>query len=164
MIDSEGYRANVAMVIVNRHGKVFWGRRLRQQSWQFPQGGINPGETALAAMYRELYEEVGLRPKDVEVVASTRGWLRYKIPSHLVRSTQPTCIGQKQKWFLLRLLSDDSAINLSTMPKSEFSGWKWVSYWYPARRVVDFKQQVYQRALERFNRLVKRKPTQRSRR
>ena len=164
MIDSEGYRANVAMVIVNRHGKVFWGRRLRQQSWQFPQGGINPGETALAAMYRELYEEVGLRPKDVEVVASTRGWLRYKIPSHLVRSTLPTCIGQKQKWFLLRLLSEDSAIDLSTMAKPEFSGWRWVSYWHPVRRVVDFKQQVYQRALERFNRLVKRKPKQRSRR
>jgi putative (di)nucleoside polyphosphate hydrolase len=164
VIDSAGYRANVAMVIVNRHGKIFWGRRVRQQSWQFPQGGINVGETPLAAMYRELYEEVGLRPYDVEVIAVTRNWLRYRIPKHLIRATKPTCIGQKQKWFLVRLVSEDAAINLQANEKPEFGSWKWVNYWHPVSQVVNFKRQVYRAALNRFKRFVRQRGNNRSRR
>ena len=98
MIDDDGYRPNVGIVICNRQGQVLWARRFGQHSWQFPQGGINPGETAEQAMYRELFEEVGLHRKDVRILASTRNWLRYKLPKRLVRGdTKPVCIGQKQE-------------------------------------------------------------------
>lgn len=100
MIDDDGYRPNVGIVICNRQGQVLWARRYGQHSWQFPQGGINPGETAEQAMYRELFEEVGLSKKDVRILASTRNWLRYKLPKRLVRwDTKPVCIGQKQNGF-----------------------------------------------------------------
>ena len=81
MIDDDGYRPNVGIVICNRDGQVVWARRYGQHSWQFPQGGINAGETPEQAMYRELYEEVGLSRKDVRILSSTRNWLRYKLPN-----------------------------------------------------------------------------------
>src|SRR6188508_2152 len=113
MLDRDGYRPNVAIVIVNGRNLVFWGKRVREHSWQFPQGGINPGESPEQAMYRELFEEVGLQRKDVRILASTRNWLRYKLPKRLVRwDTKPVCIGQKQKWFLLQLISSDNDINM----------------------------------------------------
>ncbi|NJD84810.1 RNA pyrophosphohydrolase, partial [Candidatus Erwinia dacicola] len=100
---------------VNRQGQVLWARRYGQHSWQFPQGGINPSETAEQAMYRELFEEVGLNRKDVHILASTRNWLRYKLPKRLVRwDTKPVCIGQKQKWYLLQLMCNDADINVQT--------------------------------------------------
>ena len=141
MIDDDGYRPNVGIVICNRQGQVMWARRFGQHSWQFPQGGINSGESAEQAMYRELFEEVGLSRKDVRILASTRNWLRYKLPKRLVRwDTKPVCIGQKQKWFLLQLMSADAEINMQTSSTPEFDGWRWVSYWYPVRQVVSFKR------------------------
>lgn len=155
MIDKDGYRSNVGIILVNKANKVFWGQRVRQNSWQFPQGGVKKGETALAALYRELYEEVGLRPKDVHIIGVTRQWHKYHLPPHLVRQVEPLCIGQKQKWFLLRLVSDESAINLETNSAPEFSGWKWVSYWTPLKQVISFKRQVYRKALDQFYPLIK---------
>ena len=76
MIDAEGFRANVGIIICNEQGQVFWARRIGQHSWQFPQGGIDDGESAEQAMYRELYEEVGLKPEQVEIVYTSRNWLR----------------------------------------------------------------------------------------
>ena len=112
MIDADGFRANVGIVICNRNGQVFWARRYGQHSWQFPQGGIDDGETPEQAMFRELYEEVGLRQKDVEILASTRNWVRYKLPKRLIRQgSNPVCIGQKQKWFLLQLRCDESDVD-----------------------------------------------------
>ncbi|MBW7984615.1 RNA pyrophosphohydrolase [Enterobacillus tribolii] len=151
MIDDDGYRPNVGIVICNRQGQVVWARRYGQHSWQFPQGGINPGETAEQAMYRELFEEVGLGRKDVKVLASTRNWLRYKLPKRLVRwDTKPVCIGQKQKWFLLQLQSGDAAIDVQQSSTPEFDGWRWVSFWYPVRQVVSFKRDVYRRVMKEF--------------
>ncbi|WP_224555362.1 RNA pyrophosphohydrolase [Pectobacterium versatile] len=151
MIDDDGYRPNVGIVICNRQGQVMWARRYGQHSWQFPQGGINPGESAEQAMYRELFEEVGLRKKDVRVLASTRNWLRYKLPKRLVRwDTKPVCIGQKQKWFLLQLMCNESDINMQSCGTPEFDGWRWVSYWYPVRQVVSFKRDVYRRVMKEF--------------
>ncbi|MGV3344693.1 RNA pyrophosphohydrolase [Enterobacteriaceae bacterium LUAb1] len=151
MIDDDGYRPNVGIVICNRQGQVLWARRFRQHSWQFPQGGINPGETAEQAMYRELFEEVGLNRKDVRILASTRNWLRYKLPKRLVRwDTKPVCIGQKQKWFLLQLMCNDANINMQTNSTPEFDDWKWVSFWYPVRQVVPFKRDVYRRVMKEF--------------
>ena len=133
-----------------------WARRYGQHSWQFPQGGINPGESPEQAMYRELFEEVGFEPKKMfRILASTRNWLRYKLPKRLVRwDTKPVCIGQKQKWFLLQLVGNDSDINMQTSSTPEFDGWRWVSYWYPVRQVVSFKRDVYRRVMKEFASVV----------
>lgn len=155
MIDKDGYRSNVGIILINKANKVFWGQRVRQNSWQFPQGGVQKGESALAALYRELHEEVGLRPKDVQVIGVTRQWHKYRLPAHLIRQVEPLCIGQKQKWFLLRMLSDDSTIRLDQSDSPEFSNWKWVPYWTPLKHVISFKRQVYRKALEQFHPLIK---------
>jgi len=155
VIDNDGYRPNVGIIICNRHGQVLWARRFGQNSWQFPQGGINNNETPEQAMFRELNEEVGLLPKNVRILSVTNGWLRYKLPKRMVRwENEPVCIGQKQKWFLLELISDTSAINLSLTSVPEFDDWKWVSYWYPIRQVIAFKRDVYRKAMKEFSPIV----------
>ncbi len=149
MIDSEGFRANVGIMIANAKGEVLWARRVGQDAWQFPQGGIQEGESAKEALFRELKEEVGLTEKDVEVVACTRGWLRYRLPQRLLRrDSKPLCIGQKQKWFLLRMLAEDASVRFDNDEKPEFDNWQWVSYWYPLGQVIPFKREVYRRALK----------------
>ena len=149
MIDAQGVRPNVGIVIANDRGQLLWARRIGgRDAWQFPQGGINSGEQPEEALYRELEEEVGLGPDAVEVMASTRGWLRYRLPKRFIRKGRgPVCVGQKQKWYLLRLLSGESAIRLDHNAKPEFDHWQWVSYWYPLGQVVYFKREVYRRAL-----------------
>ena len=143
MIDFDGYRPNVGIVICNRKGQVLWAKRYGQNSWQFPQGGINDNESAEQAMYRELYEEVGLQPKDVKVLYASKHWLRYKLPKRLLRyDSKPMCIGQKQRWFLLQLVGDEKNINMNTTKSPEFDGWRWVSLWYPVRQVVSLKKDV----------------------
>ena len=148
MIDSEGYRPNIGIVLANRCAKVLWARRFGQEAWQFPQGGIKWGENPEQALYRELYEELGLRHSDVEIVGCTRDWLRYTLPKRFIRRRcQPRCIGQKQIWFLLHLIAGESSLRLNTCDQPEFDCWKWVSYWYPTRNVIFFKREVYRRAL-----------------
>lgn len=148
MIDVDGYRPNVGIILANTKGQVLWARRIGQDAWQFPQGGIRADETPLQALYRELDEEVGLSPNDVEVIACTRGWLKYRLPKRLMRhNSLPVCIGQKQKWFLLRMTCRDQKVNVSNGSTPEFDGWEWVSYWYPLTQVVSFKKQVYRQAL-----------------
>ena len=149
MIDSEGYRPNVAIVLCNNQRRLFWGRRIGQDAWQFPQGGIKARETPEQAMYRELEEEVGLKPHQVEVIGSTDDWLHYHLPKRFIRHhCRPVCIGQKQLWFLLRLRCEDGDVCLDKTPKPEFDHWRWVQYWYPLREVVYFKRRVYARALD----------------
>lgn len=150
MIDSDGFRANVGIVLANDRGQVLWARRVGgRDAWQFPQGGINAGESPEEALYRELHEEVGLLPQQVEVLGATRGWLRYRLPKRFIRKGQnPVCIGQKQKWFLLRMLEDDKAVKLDLNAKPEFDYWRWVSYWYPLNQVIAFKREVYRRAMK----------------
>lgn len=151
MIDSEGFRANVGIVICNNNGQVFWARRYGQNSWQFPQGGMDEGETPEQSMFRELKEEVGLDPEDVEILAVTRHWLKYRLPKRYIRrDSKPVCIGQKQKWFLLRLKCQTSEVDLDSTNHPEFDDWRWVSYWYPVRQVVPFKRDVYRRAMKEF--------------
>ena len=151
MIDAEGYRANVGIVITNGKGQVFWARRYNQHSWQYPQGGVDEGETVEQTMYRELYEEVGLKPHQVEIIASTKHWLRYRLPKRLIRhESKPVCIGQKQKWYLLKLTCADEDVDLLHSSHPEFDDWRWVSYWYPVRQVVSFKRDVYRRVMKEF--------------
>ncbi len=152
MIDSDGYRANVGIILTNNQGSVLWARRMGQDAWQFPQGGIDPHEDEQQAMYRELWEEIGLKSADVKVIASTSSWLRYKLPKRMVRrNTQPVCIGQKQKWFLLKLVGEETSLKLDASSKPEFDEWKWVDYWYPVDNVVYFKKRVYRCALQQLN-------------
>ena len=150
MIDAQGFRPNVGIVITNDDGRLLWARRVGgRNAWQFPQGGVNDGEKPEEALYRELEEEVGLGPEHVEVLGCTRGWLRYRLPKQYQRKgQQPMCIGQKQKWYLLRMLAPDDTVSLSHNPKPEFDHWQWVSYWYPLNQVVYFKREVYRRALK----------------
>lgn len=152
MIDFDGYRPNVGIVICNKAGQVLWAKRFGQNSWQFPQGGINEGENIETAMYRELYEEVGLTKKDVRLLWASKYWLKYKLPKRLVRSdgSQPVCIGQKQRWFLLQLISNEEMIDLKATKSPEFDGWRWVSFWYPVRQVVSFKRDVYRKVMKEF--------------
>jgi putative (di)nucleoside polyphosphate hydrolase len=151
VIDAEGYRANVGIVIINDRGQVFWARRFGQHSWQYPQGGVDEGESAEQTMYRELDEEVGLKPEHVKIVATTKHWLRYKLPKRLIRhESLPVCIGQKQKWFLLQLTAPESAVDLLHSSHPEFDDWRWVSYWYPVRQVVSFKREVYRKVMKEF--------------
>ena len=155
MIDSDGYRANVGIILSNQHGQLLWAQRMGQDAWQFPQGGVNLEETAEQAMYRELWEEIGLNNDDVELIGSTSSWLRYKLPKRMVRRhSQPVCIGQKQKWFLLRLAAEESSVNLQATDSPEFEGWKWVDYWYPVDQVVYFKKRVYRCALQQLNQYI----------
>ncbi len=150
MIDSDGFRPNVGIMLANDQGQLLWARRVGgHDAWQFPQGGISAGESPEQALYRELHEEVGLSPDAVEVLGATKGWLRYRLPRRFIREGQkPLCIGQKQKWFLLRLLEADAAVQLHLNDKPEFDHWQWVSYWYPLNQVISFKREVYRRALK----------------
>ncbi len=150
MIDADGFRPNVGIILTNARGQVLWARRVGgQDAWQFPQGGIQEGEDPEQALFRELNEEVGLTRKDVKILGRTRGWLRYRLPQRLQRhGSNPLCVGQKQKWFLLQLISDDDAVRLDTHGKAEFDHWRWVSYWYPLDQVVAFKRDVYRRAMK----------------
>ena len=155
MIDSKGFRANVGIILCNGDGRVFWARRVRQDAWQFPQGGIQERESAEDALFRELQEEVGLQPGHVEVMGATRDWLYYRLPKHLIRRhSKPLCIGQKQRWFLLRLVGSEEDVCLDHCDTPEFDRWRWVSYWHPLREIVFFKRKVYERALTELAPLV----------
>lgn len=147
-IDQHGFRANVGIILSDGEGAVLIGGRHGQSGWQFPQGGIQHRETAEQAMFRELHEEIGLQPDDVEVLGSTRRWLRYRLPERYVRrNTKPLCIGQKQRWFLLRLIGHESRVRLDASDTPEFDRWRWVSFWNPVEEVIYFKRRVYMQAL-----------------
>jgi putative (di)nucleoside polyphosphate hydrolase len=148
VIDHDGFRANVGIVLMNAAGQVFLGRRSGGRGWQFPQGGLRHGERALEALYRELHEEIGLDAAAVTVVAETRSWLRYRLPARFVRhDSLPVCIGQKQRWFLLRLQRADAEFRFDTTGEPEFDRWRWTDWWQPIREVIYFKRTVYTRAL-----------------
>ena len=155
MIDNQGYRPNVGIILANNDHKLLWARRIQQDAWQFPQGGIRKSERPIDAMFRELEEEIGLLSEHVEVLGSTRGWLRYRLPKKYIRhEQQPVCIGQKQVWFLLRLIGEERHVRLDLNDKPEFDHWRWVDYWYPLNEVVSFKRKVYKRALNELAPLV----------
>ncbi len=155
VIDEEGFRHGVGIILVNAKRQVFLAKRIGKEAWQFPQGGIKTDESPEDAMYRELKEEIGLEPNDVKILASTRRWLRYRLPKRLVRhQSKPVCVGQKQKWFLLQIVSNDKQIDLGATDSPEFDSWAWVSYWYPLTQVVAFKRRVYNLAMKEFARVV----------
>jgi len=146
VIDSDGFRANVGIVLM-LGAEVFLGRRTGG-GWQFPQGGVRAGEALEQALYRELEEEIGVGQSAVDLVGQTERWLRYRLPSRYVRrNQQPVCIGQKQRWFLLRLKNADQPFDFARTDQPEFDKWRWVPYWQPVKEVIYFKRPVYARAL-----------------
>jgi putative (di)nucleoside polyphosphate hydrolase len=148
-IDADGFRANVGIVLIRDDRQVFLGGRSGGRGWQFPQGGVRQGEAPEEALYRELHEEIGLGHDDVELVASTRSWLRYRLPRQYVRkNSHPPCIGQKQRWFLLRFTGSEDRLRFDATGEPEFETWRWVDYWTPVREVIFFKRAVYVRALD----------------
>lgn len=147
-IDEQGFRANVGIILTDGRGHVLIAGRRGRAGWQFPQGGMRPEESEEEAMYRELNEEVGLEPSDVDMVGATRDWLRYRLPKRFIRREyKPLCIGQKQRWFLLQLVSDPERLRFDLSEKPEFDRCRWVDYWRPVKEVVYFKRRVYVRAL-----------------
>lgn len=152
MLDREGYRPNVGIILVNRKNEVFWGKRVGEHAWQFPQGGIKHGESPSEAMYRELQEEVGLLPEHVRILGRTRNWLRYNVPEHFIRrESRGHYKGQKQIWFLLRMLGRDCDVQLRATRHPEFDAWRWSHYWVPLDTVIEFKREVYTLALSELS-------------
>lgn len=149
LIDSDGFRANVGIVLMRGSGEVFLGRRIGRGGWQFPQGGMREGESFEQALFRELHEEIGLTAGDVRLLGRTERWLRYRLPSRFIRrNRRPLCIGQKQRWFLLKLEHEDARFELKASAEPEFDEWRWTTYWEPVREVIYFKRAVYVKALE----------------
>ena len=147
-IDAEGYRANVGIILCNEEGRLLLAGRIGSKGWQFPQGGLMEGESAEEAMYRELKEEVGLDAVDVQILGSTEDWLKYRLPEkYMRRGSIPLCIGQKQRWFILKLVSSEDNLQLDACETPEFDRWRWVEFWRPVNEVIYFKRRVYARAL-----------------
>ena len=146
-IDKDGFRANVGIVLMRDDRQVFLGGRPGGRGWQFPQGGIAVDEAPEQALFRELKEEIGLDQGDVDIVTSTRSWLRYRLPKQYLRKTKPLCIGQKQRWFLLKIKNAEHAFKFDCTNQPEFDCWRWAEYWSPIREVIYFKRAVYARAL-----------------
>ena len=158
VIDRAGYRLNVGIILVNDSGRVFWGRRHGHDAWQFPQGGVIAGESAQEAMFRELREEIGLERQDVEILGVTRRWLKYRLPKQYLRhGSDPLVIGQKQKWYLLRLVSSEQKLRLDLSDSPEFDSWRWIDYFEPQDHVIFFKKQVYQQALKELEHCLKKR-------
>jgi len=159
VVDADGFRPNVGIILASAAGQLLWAKRIGMDAWQFPQGGINPGETAEQAVFRELREELGLDPGHVEPLGVTRDWLRYTLPKRYQRKGRiPLCIGQKQRWFALRLTASESAVRFDFGDPPEFERWRWVDYWHPLREVVAFKRDVYQAALHELQPLLRPAP------
>jgi len=157
MLDRDGFRPNVGIILLNQKSQVFWGKRIRTHSWQFPQGGIDRGENPEQAMFRELHEELGLFPHHVQVLARTRDWLRYEVPDRYIRrDARGHYKGQKQIWFLLQLTGHDWDLNLRATDHPEFDAWRWNDYWVTLDVVVEFKRSVYEMALNELSRYVPR--------
>jgi putative (di)nucleoside polyphosphate hydrolase len=149
VIDIDGFRFNIGIIVANNNNRLLWARRIRQNGWQFPQGGLQDNETPEQALFRELYEELGLLEADVKILSCTRDWLYYRLPDNLIRrNALPLCIGQKQKWYMLRLVTDETHVQLDHTDSPEFDSWRWVTYWYPLRQAIFFKRAVYRSALQ----------------
>lgn len=160
VIDRAGYRLNVGIILVNDSGLVFWGRRQGHDAWQFPQGGLAVGETALEAMFRELREEIGLEKDDIEILGVTKRWLKYRLPSQYLRhGSTPLVIGQKQKWYLLKLVASEQKLRLDLSDSPEFDSWRWIDYYEPQEQVIFFKKQVYSQALKELESSLKKRRT-----
>ena len=151
-IENLPYRANVGVMVLNKSGDVFVAQRLGNcaNAWQMPQGGIDPGEGPAEAALRELEEETGINSSKVVILAETQNWIPYELPPDLIpKLWNGKYRGQKQKWFLMRFLGEDTDIDIET-EEPEFSSWKWIAPSALPDAIVPFKRDVYVAVLEAF--------------
>mgnify|MGYP001301917518 FL=1 len=146
------YRPNAGIIIFNRQGKLLWCKRKTGDGWQFPQGGIDDGESPEQAIIRETYEEVGLKHEKIKIIRENDRWINYDVPKNKIPKyfslKNRRFRGQTQKWFLAEFLGEDSDINLNMHSQIEFTEWTWSSYWHPVAKGVEFKRDAYREALK----------------
>jgi len=155
--DSRPYRLGVGIALLNARDLVFVGQRIDQtaESWQMPQGGIDPGEDPRTAALREMEEEIGVKAADVELLAESRDWLSYDLPPAIAAKVwKGRYRGQRQKWYLARLKAPDSAINIATA-HPEFNAWQWARFSDLPKLIVPFKRPIYEQIIAEFAGLVK---------
>ena len=148
MNEESNYRLNVGLIIVNNYGKVLICKRKNSNQWQFPQGGIDEGESPMEAAKREIFEEVGIKPSKIKVLGKIKDWVKYEIPKELAKKSfkNKGIVGQKQKWFIFKIKSE-ACISFVNDPDNEFDDFAWVSYWRPIALIVSFKKEVYRNVL-----------------
>lgn len=154
-MDLSLYRLNVGVVLINREGLVWYGRRAGAtgaHTWQFPQGGVDEGEDFEAAAVRELYEETGIT--SAEFLASTEGWITYDFPPDYGGSKQARGFkGQRQRWFAFRFTGEDTEVNLAAHGEVEFDAWRWGRLSEATDLIVPFKREAYARVVTAFRAL-----------
>jgi putative (di)nucleoside polyphosphate hydrolase len=158
--DPAHYRPNVGIALFNGDGRVFYGRRIAKHadadttySWQFPQGGVDRGETPRIAALRELYEEIGVDSALVEIAEESDDWIYYDFPSDVLSSLgkRKKFLGQRQKWFAMRFLGGDKDIRLD-LHTPEFDAWRWGDLAEAPDLIIPFKRAAYQEVVRRFAR------------
>jgi putative (di)nucleoside polyphosphate hydrolase len=152
MTDDLLYRRGVGVMLINADNLVFVGRRIdnRDEAWQMPQGGIDPGEDSWAAALREVEEETGITPHLVEQIACHPERLRYRLPDALIGVVwKEKWVGQDQNWYLARFLGTDDDIDIATK-HAEFSHWKWVEPRLLPELIVPFKRDMYRAIVDGF--------------
>ena len=153
-MNGKNYRKGVGIIIVNSEGQFFLGKRIGAEAWQFPQGGIDEGENPKEALYRELYEETGLKSDKVTILDVSKKWLVYHIP-HIFQRSKKRYDGAMQKWFLMQLTGTDDDINLKAIDHAEFDAWKWSDKDTAIKSVIKFKRKVYESILNEFSNTLK---------
>jgi putative (di)nucleoside polyphosphate hydrolase len=155
-LDLTRFRPNVGIVLARHDGKAWLGRRADTpgpRNWQFPQGGVDEGESLEAAARRELYEETGAR--SVSLLGRTEEWLAYRFPEGYRRSKAARgWLGQKQIWFAFRFTGDDGEFDLARHHQVEFDGWRWADLDEALDCVADFKRETYRHVIETFRTLI----------
>ena len=148
MINEPGYRLNVGIIVINDNGKLLLCKRKKIDSWQFPQGGIDFGESPLKAAKRELYEEVGIEENKIKLIKESDNWYKYDLPKKYKRNSflWESFKGQKQKWFLFKLI-EETNIDLNNENNPEFDEFDWVDFWEPLDEIVEFKREIYEKVL-----------------
>ncbi len=146
------YRSGVGVVLINKQKKIFVGKRIDNQSdsWQMPQGGIDLGEDEDVAMFRELHEETGISSEFVKIIKKSDDYFYYDLPYKLQKKFWGgKYLGQRQRWYLLEFLGEDSNINIA-LQEPEFSEWKWVEKVDLINLIVNFKRELYQQIINEF--------------
>ncbi|MCU0729886.1 MAG: RNA pyrophosphohydrolase [Sphingopyxis sp.] len=147
------YRQGVGIMLLNAKGQVFAGQRLDSvvEAWQMPQGGLDPGETPLAAAWRELEEETGVQPHLAALIREAERDFTYDFPADLAASLwNGRYAGQSQRWFAFRFLGKDGDINIATK-EPEFRDWQWVDRSDLAGLIVPFKRPLYDAVIAAFS-------------
>lgn len=154
------YRPCVGVCLFNSKGRVWLGRRYGEKgphSWQFPQGGLDKGESPEFGALRELWEETGVTIEHLEPLGHIQDWLIYDYPKGMAPKKGKRFAGQKQLWFAYRFHGTDDDFDLKAHGTQEFSEWKWAKLEQTPKKVIPFKRDVYEQLAREFKRFAKSK-------